>query len=162
VISISPFGDSNVIYLNIKFCCTPEPYIKRMMSNFTIIMRFQIFHSRTKDPIIGFRPQDVKIISCAEAFNCFAIDFLKVLEHFSHFVKLWVEEGFRNLCHHFSHFLRTSVLWLSMRYRGISFHCKVMKYQLCILNINCQFFLAIFVKIYFERVLSLLVFVYWH
>jgi hypothetical protein len=148
--------------LNIKFFLQcPEPYIKLHDSNFTgNALYFQIFHSRTKDPIVGFRPTRRKIISCAEAFNCFAIDFLK-LEHFRISSKTsWRKD--RNLRHHFSHFLNNSGLMavVDALSRYIFHCCKVM-------NINCVFsnqlsnFSYFFVKIYFtmKRVLSLLVFV---
>jgi hypothetical protein len=78
------------------------------MLNFTgyNCFTFKSATAERRDPVVGFRSTRRKIISCAEAFNRFAIDFLKVLEHFSHFVQnCGLKEGFRNLPPSLCHFL---------------------------------------------------------
>jgi hypothetical protein len=66
------------------------------MLNFTGYNRFTFKSAtgRTKYPVVGFRSTRRKIISCAEAFNRFAIDFLESSRTlFAFRPKLWVEEG---------------------------------------------------------------------
>jgi hypothetical protein len=68
------------------------------MLNFTGYNSLSNLPQKKKYPVVGFRSTRRKIISCAEAFNRFAIDFLESSRTlFAFRPKLWVEEGCRNL-----------------------------------------------------------------
>jgi hypothetical protein len=119
------------------------------MLNFTGYnsLYFQICHGRTKYHQL-FRSTRRKIISCAEAFNRFAIDFLESSRTlFAFRPKLWVEEGLRNLPYHFAISWMTSGLMAVVDALSRYIFSLLQSYEISIMYSQYQLsILTIFVK----------------